>query len=104
MAVGSVLGAGCGFAASYFVSHSGTFFVLFLGAIIGSGVGELLYRVMGRRASPVVGAITALDFWPASLSNRSERCFANLVTADHQVSWWTLGESFLRQSPVARHG
>lgn len=58
----SVLGAACGFAASYFVSHSGTFFVLFLGAIIGSGVGELLYRVMGRRASPVVGAITALGF------------------------------------------
>ena len=68
----SVLGAACGFAASYFVSHSGTFFVLFLGAIIFFGI---CYKFYGRylvktfslddtKEAPSVCLYDGLDYCP----------------------------------------
>jgi hypothetical protein len=66
-AAGSITGFVCGAAASLLVPVVIGYFVIFLGAVVGRGVGELVYRVMGRRSSVLVGAVTALGFFAGAV-------------------------------------
>jgi len=66
-AAGSITGVVCGAAASLLVPYVIGYFVIFLGAVVGRGVGELVYRVLGRRSSVLVGALTALGFFAGAV-------------------------------------
>lgn len=59
---GSIVGFVIGFAASFIIPSALGFFLIFAAAIVGGFCGQLVSRTIGRKSSPVVGAITALGF------------------------------------------
>lgn len=60
--LGCAVGGGLGLVASYIVPSFIGFFLIFAGAIIGGFVGNLVSRLIQRKSSFIVGAVTALGF------------------------------------------
>lgn len=63
LVIGSTAGFGLGFLASWLIGGSLGFFVLFLAAIVGGAVGEIMVRLVKRRKSLVVSVFTAIGFF-----------------------------------------
>ncbi|RMG21974.1 MAG: hypothetical protein D6724_11275 [Armatimonadetes bacterium] len=60
LALGLVLGAGLGAGVGFLAAKIVGFLLLLVSPFVGRALGELLFRSMGRRSSPLVGGVTAV--------------------------------------------
>lgn len=63
----SIVGFTSGLIASYFLAKGFLLLILFLAGIVGGVVGELVFRILDRRASSLAGSITAAGFFAGAL-------------------------------------
>jgi hypothetical protein len=63
LALGVVTGFVVAFGAAFVAERINFgFFMIFLAAVIGGAVGQLVFRIVGRKSSAIVGAATSLGF------------------------------------------
>jgi hypothetical protein len=60
--LGSTVGFALAFAASVVIPGTIGFFIIFAAAIVGSFIGQVVVRIVGRKSSMAVGAFTALGY------------------------------------------
>lgn len=86
MIIGSLSGFGLGFISSWLATRVLGFLILFVAAIVGGAVGEILVRLVKRRTSLVVSVATTLGFFAGAFFEPVRAVLRNSEMSSEQMT------------------
>ena len=87
LAGGCIAGFAIGFIASALMPNALSYFIIFVAAAVGGFAGQLVSRIIGRKSSPAVGAVTAFGFLAGAVAHPLQLAMQNRLTSNEVMTY-----------------